>query len=297
MVKYKLDGLTEDANIYSSGVYMIENVPTGIKYIGSTKNTFSCRWRAHIAGFYKNIGNPNLVKLFNQYGLESFKFKIIEELPSNDVSYMRNRERYWIEFYDTVHNGANCTFETENIFSDQSIINKHKYTEEEKYIKMLESPTKKRVYLYDIKGNLLQIFPSTVACDRFLGLQKRRTNWIVNHPGRALLGQKYFPSYEEKDWIPEEIIKQRRTNIAKKVAESRKKNGTYRVSDNQKALIRLHNKKSMKISLFTKDGELVKTFNSLNECDDYLCMTRGSTSKVLKGKAKMLKRKYIPKLI
>ena len=61
--------------------------------------------------------------------------------------------------------------------------------------------------------------------------------------------------------------------------------------------IRLANKKRKSIMLKDVNGNIIKTFNSLNECDDYLGMTRGSTSKVLKGKAKMLKRKYIPILI
>ena len=39
-----------------------------------------------------------------------------------------------------------------------------------------------------------------------------------------------------------------------------------------------------------------RTFQSLNECDDYLELTRGTTSKVLNGKGKTLKKLYIPKL-
>ena len=51
------------------------------------------------------------------------------------------------------------------------------------------------------------------------------------------------------------------------------------------------------ISFFDDYGKEYKTFQSLNECDDYLHLTRGTTSKVLRGKAKTLKRKYIPKII
>ena len=163
---------------------------------------------------------------------------------------------------------------------------------------MLNSPTKKIVYVYNNKGELLYTFPSSCACDRFFGLKKKTTNWAINHPLRSICNKKYYPSYElKKNWDIQAEINAKLLERAKLVADVRKRNNTYTISEKQKNLIRIHNKKSKKVRLETLDGTLIKIFNSLNECDDYLGMTRGSTSKVIKGKAKTLKRKYIPTLI
>ena len=172
MVKYNLKDFTNEENLRSKGVYMIEHIQTGIKYVGSTKLTFSARWRAHINGLYKGIGNAVLLNIFNKYGIDGFKFKIIEEMPNSSELEIRQRERYWIEYYDTYKNGANCTLETIDLFLNQKNMHKHKYSDEEKYIKMMESPSKKKVYIYDENGKLLYVFPSSAACDRFFGLKK-----------------------------------------------------------------------------------------------------------------------------
>ena len=49
--------------------------------------------------------------------------------------------------------------------------------------------------------------------------------------------------------------------------------------------------------MYDLEGNFVKKFNSFNECDDYLKLYRGTTSKVFRGLTKVLRKKYIPKLI
>ena len=296
MEKINLSNFTEETKLKEKGVYMIIHLPTNIKYVGSTASShgFSYRWRAHLNGFKRGIGNACLVNLYNKYGIEGFKFIILETLE--DEKTIRQRERYWIEYYDTYKHGANVTLETEQPLKSA----KHKkYSQEEKVQIMLNSPTRKKVYLYDKNGILLYIFPSSCACDRFFGLDKRRTNWAINHPLRSLCNKQYYPSYEIKPegWNPTQEAKKRYKERALLIAEKRKKRGNYIMDDEYKNKIRKGNPRRKGINLFTLDGTLIKTFISLNECDDYLNMTRGSTSKVLKGKTKTLKRKYIPILI
>jgi len=297
MVKYDLKDFTKEKNLKSKGVYMIEHIPTGIKYIGSTKVSFNMRWRSHINGLYKGIGNVTLLNIFNKYGPDGFNFKIIEDMPYSTEIEIRQKERFWIQYYDTYNNGANCTLETTSAFLDQNNIYKHKYSEEEKIIKMLQSPTKKKVYIYDENGKLLYVFPSSVSCDRFFGLKKGYTSYTINDSVRLSILHKYYPSYELINWIPKNVVKERFHAKAIKTANARKANGSYKMDDHQKQAIRLSNKLRKLVNLCDLDRNIIKTFNSLNECDDYLGMTRGSTSKVLKGKAKTLKRKYIPILI
>lgn len=284
---------TDEVNLKDKGVYMITHKSTDIKYIGSTITTFQERWRAHLGGLKRGIGNKVLLNIYNKYGIEGFRFFIIESMNDSTIHQIRQKERYWIISYNTYKNGANCTLETECAFKN---FDKIEYTEEDRLKYMLTSPTKKKVYLYDRQGTLLYIFPSSVACDRFLGLPKRRTNWAINHPIRCLR-KKYYPSYEEKVWNPSEEIYKKKCETMNKVAKLRKVNGTNRVSESQKKKIRLSNSNSKKVALYDLDGNFVKEFASMNECDDWLELYRGTTSKVFRGLTKVLRKKYIPKLI
>lgn len=284
---------TDEVNLKDKGVYMITHLSTDIKYVGSTTTSFQERWRAHLNGLKRGIGNKVLLNICNKYGIKGFRFHIIESMNNATIHQIRMKERYWIIAYNTYKNGANCTLETECAFKN---FDRREYTEEDRIKYMLSSPTRKKVYLYDRQGTLLYIFPSSVACDRFLGLPKRRTNWAINHPIRCLR-KKYYASYEDKIWNPLEEIHKIKCKVMAKVAKLRKANGTNIVSESQKRKIRLSNSNSRKVALFDLSGNFVKEFNSMNECDDWLGLYRGTTSKVFRGLTKVLRKKYIPKLI
>ena len=293
MEKIKLKQFTSEKNIKDKGIYLIEHLDTNIKYIGSTKLSFQERWRSHLNGFKRGVGNVVLLNIYKKYGINNFKFSILESLNDSDEKYIRKRERFWIEYYDTYKNGANCSLETECAFIN---FDRKPYNEIDRLKYLLSSPSKKKVYLYDKYGNLIYIFPSSVSCDRFLGLPKRRTNWAINHPLKCLK-KEYFPSYENKKWCPLEEMKKIRCLAAKKASETRKKNGTYIMTENQKQKIRENNSIRKKVALYDLNGNFIKEFLSLNECDDYLELCRGTTSKVFRGLVKTLRKKYIPKLI
>ena len=284
---------TDEVNLKDKGVYMITHQNTDIKYVGSTTTSFQERWRAHLNGLKRGIGNRVLLNICNKYGINGFRFHIIESMNNATVHQIRMKERYWIIAYNTYKNGANCTLETECAFKN---FDRREYTEEDRLKYMLTSPTRRKVYLYDKQGTLLYVFPSSVACDRFLGLPKRRTNWAINHPVRCLR-KKYYPSYENKVWNPSEEIYKKKCETMAKVAKLRKVNGTNKVSESQKRKIRLGNSSSRRVALFDLSGNFVKEFNSMNECDDWLSLYRGTTSKVFRGLTKVLRKKYIPKLI
>lgn len=285
---------TTEVNLKSKGVYLITHKNTDIKYVGSTTTYFQERWRAHLNGLKRGIGNVVLLSIYNKYGIEGFNFSILEIMDNASLEEIRIRERYWIDILDTYNKGANCSLDT--LYSCNQTKNKRNYTEEDKYKYMLSSPTKKKVYLYDIEGNLIQIFPSSCACDRFFNLKKKTTSWAINHPMRSIC-KKYYPSYEKKIWIPKEIIQKNRKERALKIAETRKNNNSYINNKETRNKIRKSNPRKQAVALYDLKGNLIRTFISQNECDDFLNLTRGTTSKCLKGKCKTLRRNYIPKLI
>ena len=88
-------------------IYKITNKLNNKIYIGQTIKTVSKRFQQH-----KNNSNKDyfsqivLYKAFNKYGIENFICETLEEVPNDKLD---EREKYWIEFYDSYFNGYNST--------------------------------------------------------------------------------------------------------------------------------------------------------------------------------------------
>lgn len=62
----------------NSGIYKIVNLQTGKYYVGSTKD-FKKRKQTHFSGLKNNYHpNKHLQNAYNKYGIDNFKFEIIE---------------------------------------------------------------------------------------------------------------------------------------------------------------------------------------------------------------------------
>lgn len=88
----------------SCGIYKITNLINNKVYIGQSINIES-RWTHH-KNYETNKSHYPLYCAFKKYGIENFKFEIIE-LCSIDK--LNTQEQYWINFYDSYKNGYNLT--------------------------------------------------------------------------------------------------------------------------------------------------------------------------------------------
>ena len=88
-------------------IYKITNTLNDKVYIGQTIKTVQKRFTQH-----KNNSNKEyfsqivLYKAFKKYGIENFICEEIEEVPNDKLD---EREKYWIEYYDSYFNGYNST--------------------------------------------------------------------------------------------------------------------------------------------------------------------------------------------
>ena len=88
-------------------IYKITNTINDKVYIGQTIKTVEKRFTQH-----KNNSNKPyfsqivLYKAFNKYGIENFKCETIEEV-ANEL--LDEREKYWIEYYNSYFEGYNST--------------------------------------------------------------------------------------------------------------------------------------------------------------------------------------------
>ena len=92
---------------YKGYIYCIRNKINNKKYIGATYNKrgYKSRWNSHINKLKNNKHENNSLQYdFNKYGLESFKFTIIEEIQANNLNELKellyNKEKYYISTWN-----------------------------------------------------------------------------------------------------------------------------------------------------------------------------------------------------
>lgn len=97
-------------------IYKIENKITGKVYIGQTLYSLQKRWLQHIheskdALEGKRQSFPLFHRMIIKYGEENFLPSILEEC---DNSILDEKEKYWIDFYNSNQDGYNSTIGGQN---------------------------------------------------------------------------------------------------------------------------------------------------------------------------------------
>ena len=82
-------------------IYCIHNLSTNKKYIGQTVKNLQRRVVRH----FRTINETKISRAIQKYSKYDFVYGIVEYV--DDVSFLDEREEYWIKFYDTVGNGFN----------------------------------------------------------------------------------------------------------------------------------------------------------------------------------------------
>lgn len=140
-----------------SGVYKIFNIINGKCYIGSTID-LNRRSKEHKTSLKRNKSQcVALQKAVNKYNLENFKIEVIKLI--DDVSLVREFEEFYINFFDSVKNGYNCSNE----------VVKNNY---------LGLSCAKPILCYDLKGNFIREYNSAEEAMRILKITAVRQNLL-----------------------------------------------------------------------------------------------------------------------
>ena len=88
-----------------SGIYKITRLKTGGIYIGKSTDV-KARWQQHTKSAFHcgTISHSILHTTMERDGVDQFTFELIEEVPKDKLG---EREKYWIEFYDSKNYGLN----------------------------------------------------------------------------------------------------------------------------------------------------------------------------------------------
>jgi hypothetical protein len=99
MVKRVLEGRSP------CGIYKITRLKTGEIYIGKSTDIKS-RWQQHSKSAYHcgTISHSTLHTIIEKDGIEGFTWEVLEEVSKDKLG---EREKYWIDFYDSKNFGLN----------------------------------------------------------------------------------------------------------------------------------------------------------------------------------------------
>lgn len=168
----------EDPRI--GGIYKITNLKNNLIYIGQTKD-FNARKLSHWR-LDKELNTPLHLDM-QKLGLDYFKFDIIEKCNQEQFD---EREKYWIEYYDSYNNGYNQDTGGSGIKAD------------EKYSTTQTIP----VYSYNLDGSFNKKYNSISAAVRDLKLKSnnitRAISFNDNHhlSGDLMWRYQYFDKIE-----------------------------------------------------------------------------------------------------
>lgn len=89
-------------------IYKVTNRINNKVYIGQTIQPLKDRWYRHCAkkSLKKAEMNMHIKRAILKYGKENFDVEVLEEC---DTSLLNKRERYYINCFDSYHNGYNST--------------------------------------------------------------------------------------------------------------------------------------------------------------------------------------------
>ena len=88
-------------------IYLITNDINSKVYVGQTIQTLNKRFNGHCC-YSKSDRSVNMYikRAIHKYGRDKFHIQLIEECP---VNILNEREKYWINFYNSYYNGYNAT--------------------------------------------------------------------------------------------------------------------------------------------------------------------------------------------
>ena len=87
-------------------IYKITNLINNKIYIGQTVRKAQSRWNQHIIDAENVKDNNYFHNAILKYGKENFALTILEECQNDNLN---EREKYWINYYDSYNHGYNST--------------------------------------------------------------------------------------------------------------------------------------------------------------------------------------------
>lgn len=172
-----------------SGIYKITAKHNGKVYIGQSNDIYT-RWRSH----WKQVNrgdNDYLHNCMRKYGKDNFEYEIIEECNQDIIN---EREKYWIQHYDSYNNGLNLTLGGEGVKGKV-----FSYEEKEKMRNYAKNVGRsKPVLQIDTAGNIVNEWRSCKEIGKTTDMLSTNIHDCLKHKGGYRLAYGYIWLYKEE---------------------------------------------------------------------------------------------------
>jgi len=226
-------------------IYRIKNKIDNKIYIGQTIQELEDRWRGHLK---KHSNCRYLKSAFKKYGVDNFEFQLVCITFDNCLDDM---EIKYIERYNClVPNGYNLRLGG----------NSGRHNEETKRKIAATLLKNKKVVQFDIQGNRLNTFNSTVEAAKYVGKSSSVIGHCCNGDIKTAAG--YVWKYES--------IHLNEANTNSGIPPFTGKFKCYIKHDKKKVIPQINRK----IVQFDMDGNRLKSFNTCKEAAEYIGTSR-----------------------
>lgn len=169
-------------------IYKITNIQNNKVYIGQTIRPIKDRFNRHMNDALHNIIDTHFARAIRKYGKENFA---IEEIDSaNTQEELNQKERYWIQYYNSVKNGYN---ETDAISKCGGNTYQSKTEKEMEVIKNkisegklgAKNPMARKIKRINNLTNESDIFDTIISCAKACGIQNGKTSITTRLNGQV----------------------------------------------------------------------------------------------------------------
>lgn len=174
-------------------IYKISTSCSDKIYIEKTQQSIQNRYQEHVKQ-YRNGVKYHLYNAMRKYGVDTFQVNLIEECD-NDI--LNEREKYWIQHYDSFYNGYNMTLGGEGnaLYDYKEIADKYLELQSEKevakYFNCSYVTVRKACETYGIiikQGGLTKYWNSEKGQLRKEEMSKK---WKNNNPNKNGLSEEH----------------------------------------------------------------------------------------------------------
>ena len=160
-------------------IYKITNIQNNKVYIGQTIRPIDQRFKRHLNDALNNILDTHFARAIRKYGRDNFIIEEIDSALTQDE--LNEKEKYWIQYYNSVNEGYN---ETDAISKCGGNTYQSKTEEEMKVIKEkirqtklgAKNPMAKKIKRTNIITNEVDIFNTVISCAKACGIKNGKTS-------------------------------------------------------------------------------------------------------------------------
>ena len=160
-------------------IYKITNIQNNKTYIGQTIRPIEQRFHRHLNDALNGILDTHFARAIRKYGKENFQIEIIDTAQNQNE--LNEKERYWIQYYNSVEEGYN---ETDAISKCGGNTYQSKTEEEMEVIKEkirqtkigAKNPKARKVKRINIEINEIDIFDTVISCAKACGIKNGKTS-------------------------------------------------------------------------------------------------------------------------